>query len=426
MSMTQLFNPLVHIENNISVPRHIDDIIRIADNEVHPEVLGLTERDVEVIWNNVIALYRAGAYPALAICVRRHGEILLNRSIGHVSGNGPGEHGPKVVATPDTPFCLFSASKAVTAMMIHLLEERNQINLLNPVSYYIPEFAANGKKRITIQQILAHRAGIASLPNIDPEVLFDHDAIMNLIYNAAPSNLHGRELAYHALTGGYVLGELVLRVTGKDIREFLRENVQEPLGFRHFNYGAPDEVYPEIARNYLTGLPIVFPVRQFIKRILGAELAKAIEVSNDPRFYQQIIPAGNMVATAEECSRFFQCLLNGGEYEGKRIFQPVTVERAVREVSATELDTMLLAPMRYSAGMMLGNYPIGLFGPATPHAYGHIGLTNNFCWADPERAISVSLLTSGNPVLGSHLPRLALLLTSISRSCKKVFRGKVA
>lgn len=416
-------NPLANIENNIAVPDSIDDVIGIADNEVNPEWLGLTERDKDVIWNNVLALYRTGAYPALSICIRRHGEILLNRSIGHVRGNGPGDIDGRVVASPNTPFCLFSASKAITAMLIHLLEERNQINLLNPVSFYIPEFAANGKKRITIQQILAHRAGIATFKDIDPEVLFDHNAIMNLICSAEPTNLHGRELAYHALTGGYVLGELVQRVTGQDIREFLRVNVQEPMGFKYFNYGAPDAAYPQIARNYLTGLPIVFPVKQFIKRILGAELATAIDLSNDPRFYQQIIPAGNIVATAEECSRFFQCLLNGGEFEGKRIFQPMTIERAVREVNATELDSMLLAPMRYSAGMMLGNYPVGLFGPATPHAYGHLGLTNNFCWADPERMIAVSLLTSGNPVLGSHIPRLALLLASVSKRCKRVFRA---
>lgn len=416
-------NPLNGIENNIRVPAVIDDVIGIADNEVNPEWLGLAVRDRDAIWNDVIALYRTGAYPALSICIRRHGEILLNRSIGHVRGNGPGDQCEKVVATPDTPFCLYSASKAITAMLIHLLEERNQINLLNPVSYYIPEFGANRKKRITIQQILAHRAGIASFKDVDPEVLFDHEAIMNLINNAEPTNPHGHELAYHALTGGYVLGELVLRVTGQGIRDFLRENVKEPLGFKHFGFGAPDEVFPDIARNYLTGFPIVFPVKQFIKRVLGADLAKAVELSNDQRFYQQVIPAGNIVATAEECSRFFQCLLNGGEYGGKRIFQPVTVERAVREVNATQLDTMLLAPMRYSAGMMLGNYPVGLFGPSTPHAYGHLGLTNNFCWADPQRAISVSLLTSGNPVLGTHVPRLMMLLASISKHCRKVFRA---
>ncbi|HVL00577.1 MAG TPA: serine hydrolase domain-containing protein [Dongiaceae bacterium] len=405
------------------MPRSLRGLVNIAENEVNPEWLGLTERDRDVIWAAVEDLYRTGAYPALSICIRRHGEILLNRSIGHVKGNGPGDIDEKVVATPDTPFCLFSASKAVTAMLVHLLEEQGQLNQLNPVSYYIPEFAANGKKRITVQQILAHRAGIASFKDIDPELLFDHNAIMNLIYSAKPTTLHGRELAYHALTGGYVLGELVQRITGASIREFLRVQVQEPLGFRNFNYGVPDSVYPDVARNYITGFPVVFPVKQFIKRILGADLETAIDLSNDPRFYQQIIPAGNITATAEECSRFFQCLLNGGEYEGKRIFQPVTVERAVREVSATQFDSTLLAPMRYSAGMMLGNYPIGLFGPSTSSAYGHIGLTNNFCWADPERMVAVSLLTSGNPVLGTHIPRVAWLLTLISRRCKKVFRA---
>lgn len=421
--MAVSLNPLAKLENNIVVPRSLNDIVRVADNEVNPEWLGLSEDDRDAIWKAVKRLYRTGAYPALSICIRRHGEILLNRSIGHVKGNGPGDTDVPVLASPDTPYCLFSASKAITAMLVHLLEERHQLNLLNPVSYYIPEFAANGKKRISVQQILAHRAGIASFRDIDPEILFDHDAIMNLIYNAEPTTLHGRELAYHALTGGYVLGELVQRVTGASIREFLRVNVQEPMGFRHFNYGAPAEVYPQIARNYLTGLPVVFPVKQFVKRILGADLETAIHLSNDPRFYQQIIPAGNITATAEECSRFFQCLLNGGEYEGKRIFQPVTIERAVREVSATQFDNMLLMPMRYSAGMMLGNFPVGLYGPGTPSAYGHIGLTNNFCWADPERMIAVSLLTSGNPVLGSHLPRLALLLSTLARRCRKVFRG---
>ncbi len=420
--MAAIANPLSRIENNIRVPRSLREVSTIADNEVSPEWLGITERDRHQIWKAVKNLYRSGAYPALSICIRRHGEILLNRSIGHAQGNGPDDVGPKVVVTPETPFCLFSASKAVTAMLVHLLEERNEINLLNPVSYYIPEFASNGKKRITVQQILSHRAGIASIKELDPEMIFHHDSIMNLIYNAQPTNIHGHEMAYHALTGGYVLGELVQRITGDTIAEFLRVNVQEPMGMRDFNYGIAANRYSEVATNYLTGLPVVFPLKQFFKRVLGADLETVIRISNDPRFYQQIIPAGNITATAEECSRFFQCLLNGGEYEAKRIFQPVTVERAVREVSATQLDRTLFLPMRYSAGMMLGNYPVGLFGPAAPHAYGHIGLTNNLCWADPERMISVALLTSGNPVVGSHIFSLMNLLTTISRRCKKVFK----
>lgn len=419
-------NLLAKFEKKIIVPKDLSACTNIAyAQEVNPEWLGLSQVDRDSLWEAAERLYRTGMYPALQLSIRRHGEVLINRTIGHVRGNGPNDRGDKVLATTDTPFCLFSASKAITAMLIHLLEEQGLINLLNPVSYYIPEFAQNGKKNITIQQILAHRAGIATMQKkIDPEKLFDHEFIMNMLYEARPTSVHGREQGYHALTGGYVLGELVKRVTGADIREYMRVNVQEPLGFKYFNYGISREHFPELARNYFTGLPMIFPINKVIERILGAPLETAIDVSNDPRFYDQIIPAGNITATADECSRFFQCLLNGGELEGKRIFHPVTIERAIQEVGRMQIDKVLFMPMRYSAGMMLGDYPVGLYGPSTPYAFGHLGLTNNFCWADPERAISVSLLTSGNPVLGTHIPALTMFLNTISKKCKRVFRNR--
>ncbi|MDX1696419.1 MAG: serine hydrolase domain-containing protein, partial [Ketobacteraceae bacterium] len=293
-------NPLVHLENNIRVPRDLEAVSTIGDNEVNPSWLGIRESDKEAVWKSVKNLYRTGMYPAVSICIRRHGEVVLNRSIGHAKGNGPEDTDPLQLVTPDTPFCLFSASKAITAMLIHLLEEQGEINLLNPVSYYVPEFGQNGKENITIHQILAHRAGISRIPGeIDPETLFDYEELKRLLFEAAPESLHGREMAYHAVTGGYVLGELVQRVTGESIREFMRKYVQEPLGFKYFNYGAPREDYPAIATNYITGLPLIFPVNYAIKRILGVPLEKAVELSNDPRFYDQVIPAGNMVATPD-------------------------------------------------------------------------------------------------------------------------------
>ncbi|PIE42629.1 MAG: serine hydrolase [Gammaproteobacteria bacterium] len=416
-------NPLARFEYNIKVPSSLDEVTTIADNEVNPSWLGVKKTDKQAIWKAVENLYKTGLYPAVSICVRRHGEIVLHRSIGHAKGNGPNDTDVKQLVTPDTPFCLFSASKAITAMLIHLLEDQGEINLMNPVSYYLPEFGQNGKENITIHQILTHRAGIARIPvgEYPPEILFDYDEIVRILNEAEPTSVHGREMAYHAVTGGYVIGELFTRITGESIREYMRKQVQEPLGFKYFNYGASPEDYPSIARNYFTGLPLVFPLDYALERILGVPLETALELSNDPRFYDQVIPAGNIVATADECSRFFQCLLNGGELDGKRIFQPVTIERAIREVNRASIDKTLFLPMRYSAGMMLGNKGWGTFGPATPYAYGHLGLTNNFCWADPQRAISVSLLTSGNPVIGTHLPRLGMLLGTISRRCHKVF-----
>jgi len=150
---------------------------------------------------------------------------------------------------------------------------------------------------------------------------------------------------------------------------------------------------------------------------MGAGLEHAVTLSNDPRYYRAVIPAGNAVATADDCSRFFQCLLDGGVLDGKRVLQPLTVRRAVAEVGKPELDRSLLVPLRYSAGMMLGDSPFGLYGPDTPQAFGHLGFANILAWADPARNISVAMLTTGKLVLGPHLPALWGVMSAISRHC---------
>lgn len=416
-------NPLHLIETRISVPRDLSAITTIAhEREVNPEWVGLSEDDKQAIWKAAEDLYRTGLYPALSLCIRRHGQVLIDRTIGHSHGNGPDDRDLPVLAGTDTPFCLFSASKAITAMLVHKLEEEGEIKVLNPVAHYLPEFGQNGKKTITIHDVLSHRAGIATLQQeVEPEMLFDYPSILKMLYEAKPTHLHGREQGYHALTGGYVMGEIIRRVTGMDIREYMRVTVQEPLGFKYFNYGVPRKDYPAVARNYFTGFPLVFPINLVIKRILGAPFKTAVELSNDPRFYDQIIPAGNITATAAECAYFYQCLANGGEIDGKRLFQPVTIERAIREVGRMQMDKVLMAPMRYSAGMMLGDWPASIYGPATKHAFGHLGLTNNFCWADPQRAMAASLLTSGNPVVGTHVPALVSFLFVLNNTCRPVF-----
>ncbi|HET8705060.1 MAG TPA: serine hydrolase domain-containing protein, partial [Pseudomonadales bacterium] len=309
---------LIDVPDDISTVTHYNP----AD-EIDPKFLGMTEGDKDAIWSSVEMLYKSGVYPAISICLRRHGEIVLNRAIGHARGNGPedDESTPKVAMTPETPACLFSASKAVTAMLVHLLDERGEINLLNPVSYYLPDFAQNGKQYITIQQLLNHRAGIPSVGQIDPEALFDYDHVLSVLYAAEP-NKNRKRLDYHAVTAGFILGELVRKITGKDIREFLRENVQIPMNMTYFNYGCPRDQIENVALNYETGLANVGPVNAFLENVIGATMAEVMEISNDPRFFDMIVPAGNIIATAEEASRFWDMLISNGEYNGKRIFDP--------------------------------------------------------------------------------------------------------
>jgi CubicO group peptidase (beta-lactamase class C family) len=381
----------------------------------------MSKRGVESIWSAVEDLYRTGIHPAISFCLRRRGKIVLKRAIGHARGNGPGD-GPdieKIPVTPDTPICLFSASKAITAMLIHLLVERGKINMMDPVSHYIPEFISYGKEDITIYHILSHRGGIHSLPrNIDPEIVFDHDAFTKLLCKSKRVSQGGRRMAYHAITGGFILGEIVRRVTGKDIRELLVETLKKPLGFRYFNYGVCDEDSNKVAVNYYTGWPVIFPFSIHIKRVLGTSWKDIVRISDDPRFMKEIVPSGNMVSTADEMSRFFQLLLNRGELEGVRVFEPITVRRATMETGRRAIDRAVMLPMRYSAGLILGDSPIGMYGPFTKRAFGHLGFSNILCWADFDRDISVSLLNTGKAFLGKHLVPFFRLLARISWYCR--------
>ncbi len=406
------------------VPRDLASVTSAATaEESAPDAAGMTPEGVSAIWRAVESMYATGMHPGVSLTLRRQGKVVLKRAIGHARGRGPGEReATPTPMTPDTPVCLFSASKALAAMAIHLLSERKQLSLLDPVSHYVPDFGQNGKKDITIYQLLCHKAGI---PTIDvdgmdaAELLLDQKEILRLLYASAPEK-PGHHHAYHALTAGFVVADLVEKVTGQSFRRFFKENITVPMGLRVLDFGARGRTLQRVATNYVTGFRLAAPLDIYLKRAIGTTLDQAVNVSNDPRFYRAVIPAGNGVATADECCRFFQCLLNGGEIDGVRVFQPLTIRRAVAEVGKPELDRSLLIPLRYSAGMMLGNTPFGLYGPDSSRAYGHLGFTNNFLWADPERDISVALLTTGKLALGLHAPWLLNLLYRISKHCPKL------
>lgn len=410
--------------NTATVPTDLSTVTSyVPDRETDPVQVGMSPNSVDVIWEKVKRVYRSGYHPAIMVCIRRQGKVIIDRAIGHSHGNGPGDPrgARKVQATPETPVCLFSASKAVTAMLTHLLAERGEIDLDDPVAHYLPEFGCHGKDRITIAQMLCHRGGIPFVPpGTPPEIMFNWDATVEFLCHLKPHYKPGRRLSYHAITGGYILGEILHRVTGQDIREFFAENVQRPLGMPNFNYGADEETIPRVATNYVTGKPLVFPVSKIVTRALGAGMGEVTRVSNDPRFLRATIPAGNMIASADEINRFYQVLLNGGELDGVRIFSEETVARATANVANYELDHTLMFPMRYTLGMMKGNRPFGLFGPNSQDAYGHLGYMTILTWADPSRQISVTILNTGKAVFGGHVLPLVNLLTAINRECAPV------
>jgi CubicO group peptidase (beta-lactamase class C family) len=117
---------------------------------------------------------------------------------------------------------------------------------------------------------------------------------------------------------------------------------------------------------------------------------------------------------------FYQCLLDGGMHDGKRIFDRRTVRHAVAEQSWWEIDFTLIFPLRYGLGFMLGNKRMGPFGGDTEHAFGHVGLSNVFCWADPERQISVALLNTGKPIAAPHVIPLFAFINGVGEVFSKI------
>jgi CubicO group peptidase (beta-lactamase class C family) len=409
------------VVDGAEVPEDLATVTTIARREeCDPAAAGMTRAGVDAIWRSVERVYASGMHPGISLVLRRHGRVVLKRAIGHARGNGPDDRArDPVPMTPDTPVCIYSASKAIAAMAVHLLSERKALSLLDPVSHYVPAFGQNGKRDITIYQLLCHKAGIPAVPltGLDvAELLLDGKEMLRLIYRTAPDR-PGRHHAYHALTAGFVIADLVEKVAGEAFRSFMRRNVFAPLKLASLDFGADAATFARLARSYACGFRIDAPVDRYLRHAIGTTLRHAVELSNDPRYYQAVIPAGNGVATADDCSRFFQCLLNGGRLGRARAFQPLTVRRAVAEVGKPEIDRTLLVPLRYSAGMMLGASPWGVFGPDTSRAYGHLGFANNFVWADPERDISVAFLATGKVLLGLHVPHLAGLLRNVARHC---------
>ena len=380
--------------------------VRHRSGEVAAEQAGLPPQAPEAIWQALKRFYATGMSPGVALALRRNGELFFNRTLGHAR-----LHDDTSLDT-ETPICLFSASKPVTAMLIHHLAEEGILELERPVAHYLPEYGCRGKERTTLMQLLTHRGGIPRIREpVTAEDLFRPHRLRELMIRARPEQ-PGRRQAYHALTAGFVLGAVVERVTGEELNTVLDRVIRKPMEMTHFRYGLSES---EAAENYVMGPPLSL-VDLFLTHAVGGTLDEAVEASNDPRFREVVIPAGNLYATAEEVTRFYQMLLNGGVWKGRRIFRDETVRRAVAPTRyGARLDRTLLVPMQYSPGFILGQRLFSLYGPGTPRAFGHLGFISIYCWADPDRSLSGALLTTGKGVVGPHFPALLQLQRTINR-----------
>ena len=402
-------------DGRIRVPSDLDAVTTIGPEDAG----GLDPAAIDRIWEAARHWYRAGMQPAIQLCLRYNGTVVLNRAIGHAWGNGPDDpaDADRVAVSTSTPFCVYSAAKAISTTVVHMLVEREAFSLDDRVCDYLPSYTGHGKERTTIRHVMTHSAGVpfATGPRADVRRVNDSDYTRARLSEFKPIHRPGLVHIYHGVTWGPLVREIVSAATGRNIREILATEILDPLGFRWTNYGVAEADVPLVAPSYVTGKPLPAPIAAALRTALGGTMTQIIPFSNTPVFLTSVVPSSSTVSTADELSRFAEILRRGGELDGVRVMRPDTLEAAVRPCRRLRPDVATgLAPIRWGTGFMLGSKRFGPFGTDADAAFGHTGLTNVAIWADPARGLAAGLISSGKPGRHPEAERFTALLNQIT------------
>ncbi len=289
----------------------------------------------------------------------------------------------------DTIVNVFSTTKAITALCAHILIDRGQLDVDAPVARYWPEFAAHGKAAITPRHLLSHTAGLAAVRTPLPrEAFFDWPLMTAALAAETPWWEPGSANGYHALTYGYLVGELVRRIDGRTIGAFLRDEVATPL-HADFHIGLPAsedarvaEMIPPTAAEAATAPKP--PPESLTAAVMGNPPMRP-EVANLPAWRRAEIPAANGHGNARSVARIMAALACGGSVDGVRLLSRATVERAIEEQIYLP-DLVLGFPIRWGLGFML-NSPTLPVSP-NPHTFGHGGWGGSLGFADLDAGAS--------------------------------------
>lgn len=311
----------------------------------------------------------------------------------------------------DTLQVVFSATKSATAACAHLLAERGLLKLDAPVARYWPEFATCGKDRIPVRWLLSHRAG---LPTIDRrlaradalawEPMIEALAAQRPLWE--PGTAHG----YHPLTYGWLVGEVVRRVSGRSLGDFFAQEIAEPAGL-DFWIGLPKAQQHRVATILRSD-----PHESFAPRADPRSLATRSYVvtrpafdHNDPQEQSAQLPASNGICTARALAGFYAALIT--EVAGHRILRPATLAAAAAEQSAG-VDRVLGVPTRYASGFALPTRDSFWYSRS---AFGFPGMGGSLGFADPDTGIAFGYVM--NALGGAAGDRRASSLVDAVRAC---------
>ncbi len=262
----------------------------------------------------------------------------------------------------DTIVNVFSTTKVMSVLCVLMLIDRGFIDLDSPVANYWPEFSQSGKEQLPVRYLLSHTAGLPGFNKvIKMETLYNWEEIVNILAAQTPSWEPGTRSGYHSITQGYLLGELVRRVTGKTIGTFFREEISDPLN-ADFYIGLSEQhdsrvadliAPPPIPNQLMENNEELRAARGFFNPVLPIEKCLTREWRNAE------IPAANGHGNARSVARIGAAIACGGELDGVHLLSLKTIEKAIEEQSYTK-DLVIQIPIRWGLGFGLNSKEIRL------------------------------------------------------------------
>ncbi len=340
---------------------------------------------------------------------------------------GLADRGGGVEWAADTLTLVFSTTKGATAVCAHLLAERRELDLDAPVRDYWPEFAAGGKDEVTVRHLLSHRAGLPTLDvALTPEEALAWDPAVEALAAQAPAWAPGTRHGYHAVTYGWLVGEVIRRVSGRSPGRYLAEEVAGPLGLELW-VGLPESEERRVSKlipapavslsaDELASMPDGQAERLRAMAAPDSLTMRALNPTSPPFSFNSRavhageLPAANAIATARSLAKLYAATV--GEVHGQRILSPGTVAAAT-VVQSDGPDDVLLVPTRFGSGFMLASPTSPLLGESS---FGHSGAGGSLAFADPDAEVGFAYVMNQMQQNLAGDPRPAALVDAL-RTC---------
>lgn len=338
---------------------------------------------------------QSGKIPGAVILVAKDGIPMEPRCFGRMRPESN-----SLPIQPDTIFLVASVTKPVTVSAVMLLVERGKISLDDPASSIIPEFGSRGKDQIRIRHLMTHTSG---LPDMLPEnqKLREKQAplreFIQLIYDLEPDFPPGANIQYQSC-GIAILGNIVERIEGISLNEFLRREIFQPLGMNDTSLGAEGLETDRIAHVNTTDMEMG-----------GVRMRDTEWDWNKPYWRNFGAPWGGMFTTAGDMFRFCQMFLDDGKFGGVQLLKPETVKVMTAD-QTTPMQTIPMSAKQQAWGLgwrLQPEFGFPYFGDlVSPGSYGHSGATGTLVWIDPVQELICILFTTEPHFIWRHCSSL--------------------